>query len=75
MLNDVVRNLGIEPGLSGVIHADFTGAGDLHKPTAELQISGKQLQYRGFVVQDLDIRANAEKTKAEIQTCRVTLDI
>ena len=75
VLDDVLRNLGIEPGLSGEVHADFAGSGDLHRPAAELQVSGKQLKYRGFAVQDLDIRAKAEKTKAEIQTCRVTLDI
>ncbi len=74
VLNDVIRNLGIEPGLSGVIHADFAGAGDLHQPTAELQISGKQLQYRGLMMQDLDIRAKAAETTAEIQACRITLD-
>ena len=32
VLNDIVRNLGIEPGLSGEIHANFTGSGDLHRP-------------------------------------------
>jgi hypothetical protein len=75
VLNEFVKNLGLEPGLSGEIHANFAGSGDLHSPTAKLQVSGRQLQYRGVVVQDLDIRAAAEKTKAEIQACRVTLDL
>jgi autotransporter translocation and assembly factor TamB len=74
VLNEFLRKLGIEPGVSGGINANFTGSGDVHSPTAKLQVSGNQLQYRGFVIQDLDIRAAAEKTKAEVQTCRVTLD-
>jgi autotransporter translocation and assembly factor TamB len=74
VLNEFLRNLGIEPGVSGGINANFSGSGDVHSPTAKLQVSGNQLQYRGFVIQDLDIRATAEKTKAEVQSCRVTLD-
>ena len=74
VLNEFLKNLGIEPGVSGGINVNFTGSGDVHSPTAKLQVSGHQLQYRGIVVQDLDIRATAEKAKAEIQTFRVTLD-
>ena len=74
VLNEFLKNLGAEPGVSGGINVNFTGSGDVHNPTAKLQVSGHQLQYRGVVVQDLDIRAAAEKTKAEIQSCRVTLD-
>jgi autotransporter translocation and assembly factor TamB len=74
VLNEFLRNLGLEPGVSGVLNVAFAGGGDVHSPTANLQVSGHQLQYRGVTVQDLDIRATAEKTKAEIQTCRLTLD-
>jgi autotransporter translocation and assembly factor TamB len=74
ILNEFLKNLGLEPGVSGGLNVNFTGSGDAHSPTAKLQVSGDQLQYRGFVVQDLDIQAAAEKTKAEIQSCRVTLD-
>jgi autotransporter translocation and assembly factor TamB len=74
VLNELVRNLGLEPGVSGEVHANVTASGDLHSPTAELQVSGSQLQYRGLVLGDLEIRATAEKTKAEIETCRVAFD-
>ena len=74
VLNEILKNLGVEAGVSGRINANFTGSGDIHNPTALLQVLGNKLQYRGLVVQDVDIRARAEKTKAEIQTCRVTLD-
>ncbi len=74
VLNEMLRNLGTEPELSGALNIDFSGSGDIHNPTAKLQASGHQLQYRGVVVQDLDIRAIAEKAKAEIQACRVTFD-
>jgi autotransporter translocation and assembly factor TamB len=74
VLNEFLKNLGLEPGVSGAMNVTFTGSGDVHEPAAKVQVSGNQLQYRGVVVQDLDIRAAAEKTKAEIQSCRITLD-
>jgi autotransporter translocation and assembly factor TamB len=74
VLNEFLKSLGQESGVSGGIKVNFTGSGDIHNPVAKLQVSGAQLQYRGVVIQDLDIRAAAEKTKAEIQSCRVTLD-
>ncbi|MBV9130020.1 MAG: translocation/assembly module TamB domain-containing protein, partial [Verrucomicrobia bacterium] len=74
VLNEFLRNLGVEPGVSGGLDVNFTGGGDVHSLTAKFQVSGRQLQYRGVVVQDLDIRAMAENRKAEIQSCRLTLD-
>jgi autotransporter translocation and assembly factor TamB len=74
VLNELLKNLGTEPHLSGGLNVNFSGSGDVHNPNAKLQVSGNQLQYRGVVIQDLNIRATAENTKAEIQTCRVTLD-
>ena len=74
VLNEFLRNLGLEPDASGAINVNFAGSGDAHNPSGKLQVSGNQLQYHGVVVQDLDIRAIVEKTKAEIQRCRVTLD-
>jgi autotransporter translocation and assembly factor TamB len=74
ILNELLKDLGIDPGISGEIHANFTGSGDLHSPTGKLQVAGNQLQYRGLVLQNLDILGTAEQSKAEIQTCRVTFD-
>jgi autotransporter translocation and assembly factor TamB len=74
VLNEFLRNLGMEPDARGAINVSFVGSGDVHRPSGKLQLSGSQLQYHGVVVQDLDIRAIAEQTKAEIQSCRVTLD-
>ncbi len=74
VLNGFLRNLGLEPDASGAINVDFAGSGDVHSPSGQLQASGNQLRYHGVVVQDLGIRAIVEKTKAEIQRCRITLD-
>jgi hypothetical protein len=74
VLNELLKNFGIDPGVSGEIHANFNGAGDLHSPTGKLQVSGNQLQYRGFVLQNLDILGTAEQSKAEIQNCRLIFD-
>jgi autotransporter translocation and assembly factor TamB len=74
VLNEFLRNAGMGSGASGAINVQFSGSGDVHSPSAKLRVSGDQLQYHGLVVQDLDIRAIAEKTKAEIQSCRATLD-
>ena len=74
VLNEFLRNLGWRLDASGAINVNFAGSGDVHSPSGKLQVSGTQLQYHGVVVQDLDIRAIVEKTKAEIQRCRVTLD-
>ena len=74
VLNEFLKNLGMEADAGGAINVNFAGSGDVHNPSGKLQVSGTQLQYHGVVVQDLDIRAIAEKNKAEIQSCRVTLD-
>jgi autotransporter translocation and assembly factor TamB len=74
VLNEFLKNFGAEPGVKGAINVNFTGSGDIHSPTANVQVSGNQLQYRGLVVQDIDIRATAEKAKAAIQTFRIAFD-
>jgi hypothetical protein len=74
VLNEFLRNLGLEPDAGGALRVNFAGSGDIHNPSGQLRVSGTQLQYHGLVVQDLDIRASVEKTKAEIQSCRITLD-
>jgi autotransporter translocation and assembly factor TamB len=74
VLNGFLKNLGAEADAGGAINVNFAGSGNVHNPSGKLQVSGTQLQYHGLMVQDLDIRAIAEKNKAEIQSCRVTLD-
>ena len=73
-LNEFLGDLGLRPGLSGGININFTGTGDARNPTAQLQMSGNQLQYRGFVVQGADVEAIVEHATAEVQRCRISLD-
>jgi autotransporter translocation and assembly factor TamB len=74
VLNEFLRDLGIEPGLSGRLDVNFNGKGDIRNPTVQLQLSGDQLQYRGFVVQDVDVQATVEHATANIQRCRISLN-
>ncbi len=74
VLNKFLGDLGLKPGLSGGININFTGAGDVRNPTAQLQVSGNQLQYRGFVVQGVDVEAIIEHATADVQRCRISLD-
>ncbi len=74
VLNEFLGDLGAQPGLSGGININFTGTGDVRNPTAQLQVSGNQLQYRGFVVQGIDVQAIVEHATADVQRCRISLD-
>jgi autotransporter translocation and assembly factor TamB len=74
VLNELLKGLGLEPGLSGSLDVNFDGKGDFRNPTAQLKVSGDQLQYRGFVVQGVDVQATVEHTTANIQRCRISLN-
>jgi autotransporter translocation and assembly factor TamB len=74
VLNEFLGDMGLQPGLSGGININFTGTGDVRNPTAQLQVSGNQLQYRGFVVQGIDVQAKVEHATADVHTCRISLD-
>jgi autotransporter translocation and assembly factor TamB len=74
VLDKFLGDVDTGPGLSGGLNINFTGAGDVRNPSAQLQVSGNQLQYRGFVVQDVDVRAIVEHATAEMQRCRISLD-
>ena len=74
VLNEFLSDLGLTPGLSGSVNINFSGTGNARNPAAQLQLSGSQLQYRGFVVQDVDVESIVEHGAADIQRCRVSLD-
>ncbi|MBV8532354.1 MAG: hypothetical protein JO207_00970, partial [Verrucomicrobia bacterium] len=74
VLNEFLRDLGLEPGLSGSLDVNFNGKGDFRNPTAQLKVSGDQLQYGGFVVQRVDVEAAIEHATANIQRCRISLN-
>jgi autotransporter translocation and assembly factor TamB len=74
VLNQLLPSLGLEPGLSGSLNVNFDGKGDFRNPTAQLKVSGDQLQYRGFVVQGVDVAATVEHATAKIQRCRISLN-
>jgi autotransporter translocation and assembly factor TamB len=74
VLNEFLRDLGLTPGLSGSVNVNFSGTGNSRNPAAQLQVSGNQLQYRGFVVQGVDVAAIVTHGAADLQRCRVSLD-
>ena len=74
VLDEFLGDLGVQPGLSGGLNINFTGTGDVRNPTAQLQVSGSQLQYRGFVVQGIDVQAIVEHANADVERCRISLD-
>ena len=41
---------------------------------AQLQLSGDQFKYRGLVIPTIQIKAAVADAKAELQTCRITVN-
>src|SRR4029077_20388084 len=74
VFDGLIKNLGQPTGLSGALNGSFSITGDAQHPGAQLQLSGDQFKYRDFLIPNLQIRAAVEDAKAELQTCRVTLD-
>jgi autotransporter translocation and assembly factor TamB len=74
VLNGILQNVGAQPGISGKLNAQFSGDGDIHQPTGQLQVMGNGLNYRGFAVQNVEIGAAVRDSVATIERCRVSLD-
>src|ERR1700730_12755438 len=74
VLNALLQNIGAQPGISGELNAQFSGDGDIHRPSGRLQVTGNDLKYRGFVVQNVDIGAAIKESTATLQRCRISLD-
>jgi hypothetical protein len=74
VLNDIFTNFGIKPGISGQLTTNFSGSGDIHNPSAKLQLSGNQIQYNGFPVQTINLQAKVENSQATIDAGRISLD-
>jgi hypothetical protein len=71
----VYHNTVVQPqGLSGAIDANFSGTGSGKNATADLQVHGDQLKYQGLLIQNVNAEVTVRNSKAEVQTCRVTLD-
>jgi autotransporter translocation and assembly factor TamB len=74
VLNGILQSVGAQPGISGELNAQFSGVGDIHQPTGQLQVMGIGLNYRGFVVQNVEVGAAVKDSTATIERCRVNLD-
>src|SRR5208283_3703512 len=74
VLNDIFKNFGIKPGISGQLTANFTGSGDIHSPSAKVQVSGSQIQYAGMPVQNINLQAKIENSLATIEAGRISLN-
>ena len=74
MFNGLLKNLGQPTGLSGALNGSFSTSGDAQHPGAQLQLSGDQFKYRGLLIPTIQIKAAIEDAKAELQTCRITVN-
>jgi autotransporter translocation and assembly factor TamB len=74
VLNDILQNIGLKPGISGQLITDFGVSGDIHNPSAKIQMSGSQIEYSGFPVQNVNLQAKVENSLATIETGRIDLN-
>ena len=74
VLNEIFKNFGIKPGISGQLTVNITGSGDIHRPSAKVRVSGGQIQYRGIPVQNIDFQAKVENSLATIEAGRISLN-
>jgi autotransporter translocation and assembly factor TamB len=74
VLNDILKNFGLKPGISGQLITDFGASGDIHSPSAKIQVSGSQIEYSGFPVQNVNLQVKVENSLATIEAGRIDLD-
>ena len=74
VLNGILQNVGAQPGIAGELSAQFSGDGDIHQPTGQLQVTGNGLNYRGFVLQNVAVGVAVKDSTATIERCRLSLD-
>src|SRR5208283_3471965 len=71
VLNDIFKNFGIKPGIRGQLTGNFTGSGDIHGPSAKVEVSGNQIQYSGLPVQNVNLQVKFENSLATIEAGRI----
>ena len=74
VLNDIFKNFGIKPGIRGQLTGNFTGSGDIHGPSAKVEVSGNQIQYSGLPVQNVNLQVKFENSLATIEAGRINLN-
>ncbi len=60
--------------MSGILNGTFSSNGDAKHPGAHIQLSGYQLEYRGLLIPNVGIDAAVEGGRADLKTCRVTIN-
>jgi len=67
---------GQAPVASGNIHANWSFAGDTTKglPDGTVHVDGNQIDYRGLLIQIIQIEGNLLDHKVDLPTCRITFN-
>jgi autotransporter translocation and assembly factor TamB len=74
LFNELLRDLGQPPGLSGELNLDLTASGDAKNPKASVQVRGDQVRYRGLPVETIRAEALLRDSEIKLDPCRIAFD-
>src|SRR5262249_16702852 len=74
LFNELLRDLGQQPVLSGELNLDLTASGDAKNPTASVQARGDHIRYRGLPVETIRVEALLRDSEVKLDSCRIAFD-
>jgi autotransporter translocation and assembly factor TamB len=72
--NELLKDFGVAPGLSGTFNLDLSASGDTKNPTANIQARGDNIKYRGLPIDSIRVEAAVRNWEARLETCQIALD-
>ena len=76
IFNELLKSFGQSAALSGNVHVDWSGSGNVREviPDAQLHVLASQVKYRGLAIQSIHIDGNLLKRKLDLPSCKVIFD-
>ena len=74
LLNELLKDFGVAPGLSGAFNLDLSSSGDTKNPTANVHAQGDNIKYRGLPIDSIRMEGALRNWEAQLETCQVALD-
>ncbi len=76
MFDELLKSIGQSAALSGNVHVDWSGTGNVREviPDAQLHVLASEVKYRGLVIQSIDIDGNLLKRKLDLPSCKVVFN-
>ena len=74
VLNEFLKNLGVEADAGGAINVNFAGSGDVHNPSGNCRFRAPNFNTMAWSCKTWISGRSPRRTKRKSRRCRVTLD-